>query len=116
MGGGGALGSIMRYSVSLLFLRLGLTNFPAATLTVNTTGSLVIGFLAVMLRDAHEVWRLLFIVGIVGGYTTFSAFSNETLALFNNDQVFHAVLNVLLNVTVCLVCVYAGFRLAKAVL
>ena len=116
VGAGGALGSIMRYSMSLIFMRLGVTQFPAATLAVNATGSLVIGFLAVALKDAHEVWRLLLIVGIIGGYTTFSAFSNETLTLFNNDRVLQAMLNVFLNVTVCLFCVYAGFKLAKAVI
>ncbi|MDR0292049.1 MAG: fluoride efflux transporter CrcB [Elusimicrobium sp.] len=116
VGSGGFLGSALRYCVSLLFIRPGMMQFPAATLAVNASGSLLIGFLAVALRDAHEMWRLLFIVGILGGFTTFSSFSHETLVLFNNNQVFHAALNVLLNITVCLACVYAGFRLAKVVI
>jgi len=113
VGIGGFLGSVARYGVYLAMARLTGSSFPFGTLAVNVIGSFIIGLLMVIVQDAHYLWRLFLMVGIIGGFTTFSAFSHETLVLFNNNQVFHALLNIALNIILCLVCVLAGFKLGK---
>ena len=113
VGIGGFLGSVARYGVYLAVARITGSSFPFGTLAVNVIGSFIIGFVVVLLQDAHYLWRLFLMVGIIGGFTTFSAFSHETLVLFNNNQVFHALLNIALNIILCLVCVLAGFKLGK---
>lgn len=85
---GGALGAMARFgAVQVATARWGLA-FPWGTLAVNITGSLVIGFLATILssRQADPALRLLLITGVLGGYTTFSAFSFEALALITEQR------------------------------
>ena len=85
---GGAFGAAARYGVVVwISARWGMT-FPWGTLAVNLTGSLAIGFLATLLatRTADPTLRLLLITGLLGGYTTFSAFSFETLALISAER------------------------------
>ena len=113
VGIGGFLGSAARYGVYLAVARCTGSSFPFGTLAVNIIGSFIIGLVVVLLQDAHYLWRLFLMVGIIGGFTTFSAFSHETLVLFNNNQVFYALLNIALNVIICLACVFAGFKLGK---
>ena len=87
--------------------------FPYSTLFVNSVGSFLIGYLAVSFSGAHNnCWRLFLIVGLLGGFTTFSAFSHETLVLFNNNQPFQALLNVAANLVFCLLFVFLGFKIA----
>ncbi len=85
---GGALGAMARFgAVQLATSRWG-SSFPWGTLAVNVTGSLLIGFLATILssRQADPALRLLLITGVLGGYTTFSAFSFEALALLTEQR------------------------------
>jgi len=85
---GGALGAMARFgAVQLATTRWGMS-FPWGTLTVNVTGSLLIGFLATILssRQSDPALRLLLITGALGGYTTFSAFSFEALALIAEQR------------------------------
>jgi CrcB protein len=113
VGAGGAIGSVLRYCAYLLFAGSAARNFPLATLAVNAAGSFLIGFLSVFLQGSNERWRLFLSVGILGGFTTFSSFSHETMVLFNNNQFLHAVINVALNVFLCLLCVFIGFKVGK---
>jgi len=90
---GGAIGSVLRYQVGrLLTLVMGpqaVTAFPWATLTVNVAGSLAMGLLAGWLArfgQGGEQWRLFFGVGVLGGFTTFSAFSLELFMLIDRHQ------------------------------
>ena len=85
---GGALGAMARFgAVQLATARWGLS-FPWGTMTVNVTGSLLIGFLATLLSSRHTdpALRLLLITGVLGGYTTFSSFSFEALALITAQR------------------------------
>lgn len=98
---GGALGSIARFLCSGLAARRFGERFPTGTLLVNVAGSFAIGLLDAILRDAgggpgaHEAGRQLFMVGVCGGFTTFSSLSLQTLALWQNRARGWAALNVL---------------------
>ncbi|MES2699887.1 MAG: fluoride efflux transporter CrcB [Pseudomonadota bacterium] len=107
---GGAVGSVARYQLGrLMTLWLGpqaMGAFPFATLAVNTVGSLAMGLLAgLLLRSGGETefWRLLVGVGLLGGFTTFSAFSLETAILIQRGQIgvagIYALLSLGLGVT-----------------
>ncbi len=116
---GGALGSLVRWWISqALALAFG-PQFPWGTLFVNVTGSLLIGMAAggswndARLIDSPFV-RYFFMVGICGGYTTFSAFSLQTLALLQAGEVGRAGLNVFASVAACLAATWAGYALAAA--
>jgi CrcB protein len=116
---GGALGSVTRYGASnLIAARFG-EGFPWGTLIVNVSGSFVIGVFAVATGPdgrylAPPDFRQFFMVGICGGYTTFSSFSLQTLTLAQEGQFARAGANILLSVGLCLVFVWLGAVLAQA--
>ena len=86
---GGGLGAALRHGVNLASARLLGTTFPYATLFENVTGSLVMGLLAAYFAfkgDASQHWRLLLTTGILGGYTTFSAFSLDAALLYERGE------------------------------
>jgi CrcB protein len=119
VGAGGFVGSVMRYLISGWVQRLSSGgSFPIGTLVVNLSGCLAIGVLA-ELAEARGVLspqvRALLVVGVLGGYTTFSAFANESLNLFRDGEVFLGLVNVLLTVVACLVAVWAGRSIAHAI-
>lgn len=103
--GGGALGALLRYWMSSgVHLLMG-KNFPYGTLSVNITGSILIGFLYVLLFERVEAapeWRFVLIIGLLGSFTTFSTFSIETLNLLQTGQQIKAILNILISVGLCL--------------
>ena len=119
--GGGAAGSVLRYLVSGVAQRMlvpgagTLATFPTGTLVVNVTGSLLIGLLAGLAESCAvfgpEV-RLLLVTGFLGGYTTFSAFSLETLLLLRAGQTATAFAAVGLQVLLGVAAAWAGFALA----
>jgi CrcB protein len=99
VGLGGGLGSILRYAASLLY-KNNTTNFPYSTLFVNAIGCLLIGLLVGYLERQQVVsneLKLLFITGFCGGFTTFSAFSSETIFLLQNNQISTAILYVFIS-------------------
>ncbi len=108
---GGALGAVLRYLVSLW---VGVQQvFPWATLTINIAGSFAIGMLWGWFAQAEwfQHWgRLLLVVGVLGGFTTFSAFSLESLTLLENGQTTSALTYVLASVVGCLLAVFLGFK------
>jgi CrcB protein len=114
---GGALGSVGRYWLSgLIADRFGST-FPWGTIIVNITGCLVIGFFNT-LTGTEGRWlmppaaRTFFMIGICGGYTTFSSFSLQTLNLVNDGEWLYAGANILFSVAPCLAGVWLGHSLA----
>ena len=114
---GSALGGVARYWMSGWVAERGGETFPWGTLTVNVVGSFVIGLLAAF-EDSARVGlppeaRQFLMVGILGGFTTFSSFSLQTLRLMQDGDWLRAAGNVLLSVVVCLVAVAAGYRLAR---
>ena len=116
---GGALGSVARYWLSGIVARHSGEGFPWGTLLVNVSGSLAIGFFATYFgpegRDSVSAEaRQFVIIGILGGYTTFSAFSLQTLALARNGNWLAAGANVIASVVLCLLAVWLGHVIAVA--
>lgn len=109
------LGGVLRYWLGGLVQNWWGPTFPLGTLIVNITGCLGIGFCATAFSGGlmiREEYRVAVMVGIFGGYTTFSAFGRETLVLIDNGEFARASLNVLLSVTVGLAAVWLGSALA----
>ncbi len=113
---GGSLGAISRYWVSTTTYSWLGSNFPYGTLMVNVTGSLVVGFLTVVLVqrfDVSDEVRLGLIVGFLGSFTTFSAFSIDTIHWIENGAVIKALVYILVSVIACVLGAWAGLISAK---
>ena len=106
---GGALGSVLR------FVTVSLIGGPVATLTVNVLGSLVMGVLAVTLVNRAHLSPLL-MTGVLGGFTTFSAFSLDALKLYEGGQTGHALIYIAGSVLISLAAVALGAALARGAL
>ncbi|MDR3460415.1 MAG: fluoride efflux transporter CrcB [Verrucomicrobiae bacterium] len=117
---GGALGSVSRYWLSgLVASRFGET-FPWGTLTINVTGSFIIGIFATLaipegrLDPQSRAFTTQFLmIGVCGGYTTFSSFSLQTLNLLRDREWLYAGGNILLSVVLCMIAVWLGFLLGS---
>ena len=112
---GGALGSVLRYLMQAGVHRATGADFPVGTLAVNVLGCLAIGFLAAAFASpwpVREEYRLGVITGLLGGFTTFSAFGWETFALANNGRGAAAMANVLLSCFLGLAAVWVGYLAA----
>jgi CrcB protein len=116
---GAAIGGVSRYYLSLAMTeRLG-DAFPWATLVINVTGSLLLGFLmryALASPTTNVEVRLLLATGFCGGYTTFSTFSYETALLLEDGRYERAATYVLGSVLVALAATFAGFMVAQQLL
>ena len=113
---GGAAGSVLRYGVSQGIHTLVGRGFPWGTLVVNSLGSLLVGFLFVYLVErsaVSEVLRAALFIGLLGGFTTFSTFSLETLALIEEASYIKAVINIFISVVLCLGGAWLGMTLAR---
>jgi CrcB protein len=120
---GGALGTGCRYGLSLFVQSLsssqnadGKTPFPYATFLINVSGSFVIGLLAELFDSkvpVSPVVRAALLTGVLGGYTTFSSFSLETLALLRDGSWLPAFINAVGSVLLGLLAVWLGVRLAQ---
>ena len=110
---GGGLGSMARFAASGIVARMVGETFPWGTLSVNVLGSLIIGFVAtatgidgrLMISPAAREFMML---GFLGGFTTFSSFSLQTLSLARNGEWLQAAANVVASVIICLVAVWLG--------
>jgi len=118
VGIGGAVGSVLRFWIgSYVGGRLG-SRFPYGTFVVNITGSFLIGMILTILAEKtqwSDNWRYLIPIGLIGGYTTFSAFEYETFRLFQDGQILGAGLNVGLSVVVGFIGVWAGAIAARSI-
>jgi CrcB protein len=117
---GGALGSMARFACSNLALAWFGPGFPWGTLGINVLGSFVIGFVATLTGPDGRALvsgdaRQFVMVGICGGYTTFSAFSLQTLTLVQEGEVVRAGLNVGGSVVLCLIAVWLGYIAAISI-
>ncbi len=117
---GGALGSVGRYWFSGVVARLFGETFPWGTLLVNVSGSLVIGFFATLTgpdgRWLVPAWfrQQFFMLGVCGGYTTFSSFSLQTLTLAEEGEWLYAGANIIMSVVSCLAAVWLGHVVAAS--
>lgn len=118
VGLGGCIGAMLRYGLSGIVQRLApFSSFPIGTLSVNVAGSLLIGVAAGLVEYRQMLGpqaRLFLMIGLLGGFTTFSSFAYETLALGQDGEYFLASLNALASVALCLAAVWLGYRLAGA--
>jgi CrcB protein len=115
---GGGIGAAGRYGLDRLIERRSFSVFPWSTFTVNLSGCLVIGFLiaAVVDRDVGPSWlRVGLVLGVVGGYTTFSTFAQETLDLLEESRPLLAVVYAAGRVSLGVVAVAVGTLLGRAV-
>lgn len=115
---GGGIGAVTRFGLSTWMNKTVVHIIPFGTATVNILGSFAIGFLFAFMDGKEtdfQYWRQLFIVGFLGGFTTFSSFSWEALVLFREGNYLECSLYILTNVVLSLVGVFAGFSLGKAV-
>jgi CrcB protein len=112
VGIGGALGSVARYLGGVLVGRFWASGFPLATMLINITGSLLMGLFIGYLARTTPAWqadaRLFFAVGVLGGYTTFSSFSLDTVVLIERGEVWQAALYVLGSVVVSIAALIVG--------
>ena len=115
---GGGIGAAGRYGLDRLIERRSFSVFPWSTFTINVSGCLVIGFViaAVVDRSAGPSWlRVGLAMGVIGGYTTFSTFAQETLDLLEESRPLLAVVYAVGSVGLGVVAVVAGMALGRSV-
>jgi CrcB protein len=113
---GAVVGSLARWGAGL-WLNPRWAGFPLGTLFVNCLGGLLVGMVLFWLeRSPNELLRLLLVTGLLGGFTTFSAFSAESLILLQRGEFLLALTHTAAHVVGGLVCAALGFRIAEAVL
>lgn len=113
---GGGVGSLARYLVGSAIMTRFAARFPLGTLAVNVTGSFLIGLLMTLLTERfqpHPNWRLLLVVGFLGGYTTFSSFEWETYAAVREGGFWIGLANVVGSVTLGYAAVWIGAMLGR---
>jgi CrcB protein len=113
---GGGLGASLRHTVNIGCARCMGTAFPYGTFIINITGSIVMGLIAGYLAfkgEASQPWRLFLMTGILGGYTTFSAFSLDTALLYERGEIGLALFYVLGSVVLSIAGLFAGLALMR---
>lgn len=119
VGAGGAIGAMARYGLASAVGRLWPMGFPLATLLINIIGScamgVFVGLMARFLPDWQEDVRLFVAVGLLGGFTTFSSFSLDTIVLIERGALLQAGAYVLLSVVVCVIGLYLGLLVTRGV-
>lgn len=116
VGLGGALGAVARYLLTGLVHRFAAPTFPWGTAVVNILGSLVFGVIAGLLEQGFltgSSTRLFVLVGVIGGFTTFSTFTFETFMLVRDGDLLRAGLNAAGQVAVAFLALWGGFMLAR---
>ena len=114
---GGGAGAALRHGMNLAVARTLGTAFPYGTLIINVTGSLVMGLIAgyfALKGDASQHWRLFLTTGILGGYTTFSAFSLDAALLYERGEVGLSALYVVAAVAVSIAGLFAGLAIVRS--
>ncbi len=115
---GGALGSVARYALGGFVHRYTPSSFPYGTFVVNATGCLVFGVIAGLFEERTVIGpaaRTFLLIGVLGGFTTFSSFTFETFGLLRDAEIGRALANAAGQVMIGLLALWAGYVLARAV-
>ncbi|HXY53590.1 MAG TPA: fluoride efflux transporter CrcB [Nitrospirota bacterium] len=115
---GGGIGSVMRYVLATWIGQKWGRAFPLGTFVINITGSFLIGFLMTLMAERfveNPQWRLLLVVGGLGGYTTFSTFQYETGRLVMDGELGYAALNIISSIAVGFTALKLGEVIAKTI-
>ncbi len=113
---GGGVGAVLRYFVAGWTQGLTAGSFPLGTLTVNVLGCFLIGFLGMVLTEHIQLrpeYRIGLLVGVLGGFTTFSTYGWETMALLRDGENLSAALNLILSNLLGFAGVWLGYRIAE---
>lgn len=115
IGAGSFIGGISRYLLSTSIQNKFLSTFPFGTLGVNIIGCLLIGIVYGIADNGNLTaeWRLFLATGILGGFTTFSAFSNESVSMLRDGQFWYASLYIVSSVLLGLIATFAGILITK---
>lgn len=116
---GGALGSVFRYMTILATERFLGHAFPYGTLTVNVLGALVMGMVVGYIHhlnpDSNPQIKSFILVGLLGGYTTFSSFSLDALTMIQNDQIASLMLYITVSVGLSLLGIWSGYQIVRGI-
>ena len=115
---GGGTGAAVRFALGTLIGQRWGRSFPLGTFVINVSGSFLIGLLMTLMADRfteNPAWRLLLVVGFLGGYTTFSSFEYETGKLVMDGELVYAALNMVLSVAVGFMALKLGDVIAKLI-
>lgn len=117
IGAGGFIGTVLRYLLSQFIQSKVLSAFPYGTFGVNLIGCFVIGLVFALSErsNMHPEWRLFLATGICGGFTTFSAFSQETFSLLRDGQIWYAFAYIIASVILGVAATFIGYSLLKIV-
>lgn len=110
---GGGIGALLRYLISQLTDKVTTTTLPIATFVSNLLASVLLGVFIALLRDKvqhSDYWYAFLVIGVCGGFSTFSSFAKENLALIEKGQYVYAGLNIIVSVVLCILAVYLGNR------
>ncbi|HEX2631796.1 MAG TPA: fluoride efflux transporter CrcB [Bradyrhizobium sp.] len=113
---GGGLGSSLRHTINVASARAFGTDFPYHTFIINITGSIIMGLVAGYLAfkgGPSQHWRLFLMTGVLGGYTTFSAFSLDAALLYERGQIALTLIYVLGSVVLSIAGLFAGLALVR---
>lgn len=119
IGLGGAIGSISRYVLSRMVYHSAGESFPYGTLAVNIIGCFLIGLLMAVMQErlvTSPNYRYLLVIGLLGGFTTFSSFSYETLELMRMGSMTASLFNIFYNIAGCLASTWCGYMIGKNIL
>ena len=114
---GGALGASLRYLTSIIFKYFFYYSF-VGTLVVNVLGSFLVGLFIYLLQNkslSQDLIRYFFIIGVLGSYTTFSAFSFETMDLLINNKLLLSFIYIFSSLVFCLIAAYVGLNINKII-
>lgn len=115
---GGGLGAALRHGINLAAFRLVGTGFPYGTMFINVAGSLAMGLITeyfALKSGMPQHWRLFLTTGILGGFTTFSAFSLEAALLYERGQLAGAAIYVVASVVLAIGALFAGLAIVRAI-
>ena len=119
VGAGGAVGAMLRYWIGLRVTGAMGSAFPWSSLTVNLVGSFLVGVCMVLIAgkaSGGELWSLGLMDGLLGGFTTFSAFSSDTLGLLEAEEWFRAMIYISASILLCITAAAAGVGAARQIL